>query len=654
MPTTKDRYVLDIDTKGATSALKGLKTALIAVGAAIVTKEIIDVTARFEDLQTSLNTVTKSAEAGAQAFKFINKFATQSQFGVEDLTKTYIQLRAAGIEPTEKLLRTFTDAAAVTTDQLGSLEAITALLSRTTGGGLGLEELERLADRGIPVYRILQDEIGITRQEISEFGQTAEGARKLVDALLNGIDREFGGATEARLNNLSTIISNFKIAVTNLAFEFGSGLAPAIKEITRDITQFIETNKGIANVIGEGIGNAILVVRDGIKLLIEEIGLFDPGNLEQAIGKLFIGLAAFIDAFIAGVQAVLTGFANINNAIVKTQAALGKGVLLDPGQTRQTAITALEEQTISLQNKIDELSKPRRGLGALFDFGPTTGDDVQDLLVLDPLIAQLNETKNKITALKDDTVPVLQLMQTEFENNTNEAETFTGQIRKLGNEMIEAGKRAKKVGEFDLSGVEDYDDAILRIARSQKAAIETAKDLTIETKAETFVDGWKKAFDEFKTAATNAADFAGRMFSKSVQGMEDAIVNFAKTGKFEWKEFVLGIQEELLRANIKQVIVNTLKEGGNLTDVMKQFGSISGGAISIPQTELNLLEKLGSMGQFNPLSASINQQQQPVTTNVTYNIDAVDAMSFKTLVARDPEFIHAVAEAGARMSPGRR
>jgi hypothetical protein len=34
-------------------------------------------------------------------------------------------------------------------------------------------------------------------------------------------------------------------------------------------------------------------------------------------------------------------------------------------------------------------------------------------------------------------------------------------------------------------------------------------------------------------------------------------------------------------------------------------------------------------------------------SNVTYNINAVDAASFKALVAADPGFIHAVAMKGA-------
>jgi len=38
-------------------------------------------------------------------------------------------------------------------------------------------------------------------------------------------------------------------------------------------------------------------------------------------------------------------------------------------------------------------------------------------------------------------------------------------------------------------------------------------------------------------------------------------------------------------------------------------------------------------------------------TAVTYSIQAVDAQSFKSMLARDPEFIHNVAEQGRRSMP---
>ena len=39
---------------------------------------------------------------------------------------------------------------------------------------------------------------------------------------------------------------------------------------------------------------------------------------------------------------------------------------------------------------------------------------------------------------------------------------------------------------------------------------------------------------------------------------------------------------------------------------------------------------------------------------VTYNINAVDAMSFKQMIAQDPQFIYALTEQGRRSVPGTR
>lgn len=41
-------------------------------------------------------------------------------------------------------------------------------------------------------------------------------------------------------------------------------------------------------------------------------------------------------------------------------------------------------------------------------------------------------------------------------------------------------------------------------------------------------------------------------------------------------------------------------------------------------------------------------------SNVTYNINAVDAQSFKAMIAADPSFIHGVAMMGAKGMPARR
>ena len=95
----------------AIKKLKGpakiLAIALAAIGAAIM--PIARVGAEFENLKLSLNTVFGSINAGQGAFDRIKSFAKQSPFQIQEVTKAFIQLRAAGIEPNEKMLKTFAD-----------------------------------------------------------------------------------------------------------------------------------------------------------------------------------------------------------------------------------------------------------------------------------------------------------------------------------------------------------------------------------------------------------------------------------------------------------------------------------------------------------------------------------------------------------------
>ena len=249
-------------TEKTKQSILNLKNALVGLGAGVVVRSIINTTARFEDLRTSLASVTGSAQQGAEAFEFISQFATKTQFGIEDLSKSFIKLKAAGITPTEELLNIFTNTAAITTDQIGSLEAVTDLYARTVSGGLGLEEIQRLGDRGVPILKILEEQLGLTRGQISEFGKTAEGAKQIVDAFGKGITERFGDATTNLVGNLSTQFSNLQIALLNNADAFGQGLAPAIKDATQEVTNLLVENQELIKSLGQDLGGALSGILD--------------------------------------------------------------------------------------------------------------------------------------------------------------------------------------------------------------------------------------------------------------------------------------------------------------------------------------------------------------------------------------------------------
>jgi|9_EtaG_2_1085328.scaffolds.fasta_scaffold07172_3 hypothetical protein len=330
------------NTDKAKESVINLKNAIIALGTGAAIRSIINTTAKFQDLRTALTSVTGSAELGAEAFSFISKFATQTQFGVDDLTETFIKLKAAGITPTIELLTTFTDTAAVTTDQIGSLQAITDLFARSISGGLGLEDLNRLADRGVPVFRILEEQLGLTRLEVSKFGQSTEGAEKIRNALVRGLNQSFGGATAERVKNLSTQMSNLGIAFTNAQDVLGQGFSVELGNALDGITNFIVENDELVRSIGEGLGTALSTTTQGFK------NLFDNAELLRNIfaALIAIKLATVLSTITVSTKTLTSAFAILNQTMARNPFLIIGGVAV-------TAIALFGKKLQDLTNTTD-------------------------------------------------------------------------------------------------------------------------------------------------------------------------------------------------------------------------------------------------------------------------------------------------------------
>ena len=365
-------------SSGSFSKFKGLLAGAITIGGLTAfTKSVVEASSRAEDLKTTLETVTGSAKAGDEAFKFINDFATRTPFDIETLTETFIKLKAAGIEPTEQLLTQFGDMAAVTTDRIGSLNAITDLFARTTAGGLGLEDLNRLADRGVPVFDIFQEKLGLTRLEVSEFGKTAEGAAKLKDALLEGLDEKFGGGMEKASQNLSVSLSNLGIAANNALIAVGEGgLSDAINNAAKRMSDFIVNNEDLAMALGEKLGQAVTFVVDGIASL--SSGMEKAQPVFELLGTIFTDIVA---PALSLAFDVIVKIAEALGPLVETVAPLAQEAFKGIATVMTDIVIPAFESVIGtigtvidkIQSMIDFIGA---GIGKVKEFGSNVSDKV--------------------------------------------------------------------------------------------------------------------------------------------------------------------------------------------------------------------------------------------------------------------------------------
>jgi lambda family phage tail tape measure protein len=184
--------------------------------------------------------------------------------------------------------------------------------------------------------------------------------------------------------------------------------------------------------------------------------------------------------------------------------------------------------------------------------------------------------------------------------------------------------------------------------RRQKTVAQQEADKQLQ---ENFGAGFNRAYRQYVEDSRNAFERAGRLFSTITKGMEDEFINFAKTGKFEFQNFLNTILEELLRSQVRSLIAQTLGGGGGgRSGGIKGFLGFANGGI-IPTNGPVIVGERGPELLIGASGNRVVPNGQFGGGAVTYNINAVDARSFKDLVASDPSFIHAVAMAGGKNVP---
>jgi lambda family phage tail tape measure protein len=236
-----------------------------------------------------------------------------------------------------------------------------------------------------------------------------------------------------------------------------------------------------------------------------------------------------------------------------------------------------------------------------------------------------------------------------LENKIKLRQEEQGQIQKI----IDKYGEEKLLAE-DIIAVRDRELARVRKIYEEKKKVTDDSIKSDQDQRESFSTGWKEAFNKFKSDAENSALAAKAVFSSVTKGLEDLIVNFVTTGKLNFKDFANSIIADFVRIQARKIIASALGGSGTQDFFSMLTGKASGGPVIgntpylvgengpelfVPRTSGNIVPN-GAMGG---------------STQVTYNISAVDATSFRQMLAREPEFLYAVTEKGRSSIPaGRR
>jgi len=269
---------------------------LAAIGAAAI-KSASDL----ETLETSFISLTGGTEQARNMMKQLNEFTAKTPFQIDAVAKSARQLIASGtgVGEVNNQLQFLGDIAATSGSSIDEIAAIFAKVNAK--GKVELENLNQLAERGIPIFKALSDATGLPAEKL--------GAGRVTVEQFNAVLKSFaeqGGFAEGAMERLSeTTAGKFSTAIDNLKIAGASlveSIMPLLKQAIDKLTEF---TKGFTRLTPE-VKNIILMV-GGIAAAIGPLLVILP-TLGGALSAAFSLAAGPIGIIVAGIAAMTIGF----------------------------------------------------------------------------------------------------------------------------------------------------------------------------------------------------------------------------------------------------------------------------------------------------------------------------------------------------------
>jgi tape measure domain-containing protein len=312
---------------------RSLTLPLAAFGAAAI-KSAADL----EKLETSFVSLTGGTAQAAAMMKNLNEFTANTPFQIEAVANAARQLVASGTEVSKvnEQLQFLGDIAATSGS---SIEEIAAIFAKVNAKGkVELENLNQLAERGIPIFKALADATGLPADALGAGAVSVEQFNQV----LKGFAEEGGFAAGAMERLSKTAAGRFSTALDNVKLALGN------------------MGKQVLPLVNQGL--------EKITVLFQGLAKLSPTTLKMAGGMAAVAgsigpLLTLVPKIIAGITALKGAFLLTTPAILGVAAVVGTVIGLFLRIKKEASASAGEVREV--QRALDELTETelRRELG---------------------------------------------------------------------------------------------------------------------------------------------------------------------------------------------------------------------------------------------------------------------------------------------------
>lgn len=298
----------------AATAGKWAKRGAIAIGGAVTTALGASLWKGWNRLTAIENAESKLAGLGhsAKSVESIMESALKSvkgtAYGLGDAATIAAGAVAAGIEPGKQLtkyLKTTADAATIAGVSINEMGPIFNRVQ--TQQRAYTMELNMLADRGIPIYQWLQEELGVTQEQLRSMVQAGELDS---ETYFKAIEKNIGGAALESGNTTTGMIANIGAAMGRFGATLLSTVFPMLKPFFANVIEWIDNLTAKVEPMAEAFGvwfQETLVpgaekAKESLMPVLEDMADWIEDNKEE-----IISIAAGVGTFLAGLLALKAG-----------------------------------------------------------------------------------------------------------------------------------------------------------------------------------------------------------------------------------------------------------------------------------------------------------------------------------------------------------
>lgn len=619
----KQMGLLNREVKGLSGSMQFLKNQFVGFAAFFGVREIVNMSDEIQLLNNRLVTVTGSQEEASKVMGDLNSIANSVGTTVDSLATTYTRLalslrdtnigQGVLLDITKTLQNTFKLSGSATSEATGTIIQLSQAFS---SGQVRGQELRTVLEQNAELALLLRKRFGGDIFKQAEKGLIS--AADVMEVLFDNMERINTSADKfvpTIGQSLTKALNVLKIALLDINQEFGLA-----KGFAAFIDFGIKKIPVLATAVGVVLVGAFLDLIIATKLFTVALS----GSLIPAIGALARAAFAFtisnpftalFAVAAAGVLLLVDSFDDLRLKLKQLQvlffdtfASIAGGIERLTKGTRFQGILPkgladeAKKTSATIKGEIDSLRKKiaQEGSGGIFSTKQERDDYLRFLnnlygqgnkeLKLEDILAGINreikggaigfdEYQKKVASFE------LEKLNREFRDGKIAIEQYNEAVRKLRREDL---NRQLNIGVVTLN---QYNQAIEQIDQQalneklnagtislQQYNAELAK-ISQSFSAQGAIRTGTQAYVDSLTSTTNQI---ANGITRTFQSLEDNLLEFIKTGTFNFKKFAEGILDELTRIIIRASIIRPLAEG-----ILSGFGAGAGatGGVGTPTAD---------------------------------------------------------------------